>query len=446
MSTSSHTCAVTIAGPEGRVDVVVPAQTPISELIPTFVELGVVPDTVGANGGRPVWALSAAGGGPLPRDKTLLACGITDGAVLTLTQIRSEAKAPPSPREVNRPRQRKGKPSDRTRSALPERLSGSARMSAAVQAFFGYEPEEPIVESAAPVDPSDRTRLTRAEHRSAGQRAKHSWRETDYIARLEHAISLPRLERCVTIAVVSPKGGVGKTTLTALLGSMLARTRRDRVVAVDTNPDYGSLGRTLTPDHGVYVDDLVDLLDRPDLTVTELDSQLGRAFEGLMVLPAPTDPERMARLDEAAYTAVIRRLQSMVGLLVLDCGTGLQEPAARAAQATADQFVMISDAQPSTASLVVEAAELLRTVGPPMTLVVNKLPRNSKEARIDLGGLEELIPDAQGMLTVVEDAAAATTVAAGEFAWRDAPDTWTRSVGELAVVLAEDWPRLGLAG
>jgi MinD-like ATPase involved in chromosome partitioning or flagellar assembly len=164
-----------------------------------------------------------------------------------------------------------------------------------------------------------------------------------------------------------------------------------------------------------------------------------------MVLPAPTDPERMARLDEAAYTRVIRRLQSLVSILVLDCGTGLQEPAARAAQACADQFVLISDAHPATASLVVEAAELLRTVGPPMTLVVNKLPRRSKDTRIDIDGLAQLVPDAHGVVTIDDDQAAATRVAAGDFGWRDAPERWRHSIAELAVLLSADWPRLSLA-
>ncbi len=216
-------------------------------------------------------------------------------------------------------------------------------------------------------------------------------------------------------------------------------------MAVDTNPDYGSLGRQLTPDHDVYVDDLVDVLDRPDLSVTALDQHLGRAFEGLMVLPAPTDPERMARLDEHAYRRVIERLQSLVGILVLDCGTGLQEPAARAAQASADQIILVSDAQPATASLVAEAARLLSTVGPPLTLVVNKMPANEKEARIDLDGLEELVPDAHGLVTIEDDQRAAQRVAAGDFAWLDAPDTWQRSVRELAVALETDWPALGLS-
>src|SRR4029453_18316775 len=128
---------------------------------------------------------------------------------------------------------------------------------------------------------------------------------------------------------------------------------------------FRSLGRTLTPAHQVFGAALSDVLEQPDLSVTALDRHLGRAFEGLMVLPAPTDPSRMAQLNEESYRRVISRLQTMVGVLVLDCGTGLQEPAARAAQAAADQIMLLSDADPAPVSLVAEAAELLGTAGPP---------------------------------------------------------------------------------
>ena len=42
--------------------------------------------------------------------------------------------------------------------------------------------------------------------------------------------------RCQRIAVVSLKGGVGKTTTVGVLGGTLAAMRADRVVAVDANP------------------------------------------------------------------------------------------------------------------------------------------------------------------------------------------------------------------
>ena len=439
------TRAVTIAGPERRLDIVVPAETPIRELLPTFVDLGLheAPDP---REPEPVWAVQQPGGSPLPSERTLAECGISDGDILALTQLRSAAKAPPAPSRQRRPTPPASKlsPRQKVQSALPERLGTVSRMSESTKAFFGHGPEPEVVESSEPERTTARQKLTKTEEPSATARWKARWRETDYYTQLDGAVAEPRLARCATIAVVSPKGGVGKTTTTALLGSLLAKVRRDRCVAIDTNPDYGSLGRTLAPDHDLFVDDVIEVLSRPNLTVTELDRHLGRGPEGLMILPAPTDPERMAKLDEKTYRAVIERLQGLVGLLVLDCGTGLQEPAARAAQASADQIVLISDAHPATASLVAEAAELLRTVGPPLTLVVNKMPKE-KKARIDLSGLEELVPDAQGLVTLTDDPVAAARVAEGSFTWQDAPASWQASIRELAVVLASDWERLGIA-
>ena len=439
------TVVVTIAGPERKLDLTVPAETPIEQLMPTFMSLGVIDETA-VNGDRV--GLAPSGHPPLPPSSTLAECGVMDGALLELQPIKSEERPPPEPETITYEefereqdeadlKRRAGFPLQRTRMALPDAPPLSERIGAWVHTFFSSEPAEALTrpqtraddadEGAHVVRPADLT-VRRAPSRRA--RAKAAWRGTSYLRRLDDLIAAPRLRRCATLAVVSPKGGVGKTTLTALLGSLLARVRHERIVAVDTNPDYGSLGRALAPDHRVFVDDLMDILDHPGLTVAELDRKLGRAFDGLLVLPAPTDPSRMARLDKAAYTKVFERLKTTVGGLVLDCGTGLQEPAAQAAIEAADQIVLVSDAEPSTASLVAEAAQLLTRAAPPMFLVVNKLPR--KGGRLDLEMLSRAVPDARALIALAAEPESASALAAGDWTWDDAPDSWRVSVRELA--------------
>ena len=328
---------------------------------------------------------------------------------------------------------------------LPRRISPPARLGIALQALVSPRAVPQAHRLAtAPGNgrfPSPRD-LTLSPSPSPVERMRLAWRSSGYLYQLDEAIARPRLRRCATIAIVSPKGGVGKTTITALLGTLFAMLRRDRIVAIDTNPDFGSLGRALTPEHHTYVDDLLQNLDCPDLTVTALDSRLGRAAHGLMVLPAPTEPDRMARLDQDAYTRVIRRLQDLVGVVLLDCGTGLQEPAARAALATADQIVLVTDAEPAAASLVAEAAQLLHQDTAPMLLAVNKMP--SRGARLNVQALASHVPWTTGLVTIPPNVKAASDLARGEFTWTDAPAPWQVAVREMATLLTAVWPTLGL--
>ncbi|HEY2549976.1 MAG TPA: hypothetical protein VGI64_05305 [Streptosporangiaceae bacterium] len=275
-------------------------------------------------------------------------------------------------------------------------------------------------------------------------RFRHRWRELDHVGQLDGLITGPRLLRCATIAMVSPKGGVGKTTITALLGTLFSQLRRDPTVAIDTNPDFGSLGRVLTPDQSWFVDDLAALVAEDDeLSLTALDSHLGRAVHGLLVVPAPTDPDRMAALDEDAYARVIGRLKDFFSLILLDCGTGLQDPASAAAIAAADQVVLLTDAQPATASLVTESAELLHQWNRPITVVVNRMP--ARGAQLDVQALSQYLPAARGLVVVPDDVPAAGRLAGGSFDWRDAPPSWQLALRRLAVVLVSDWQRLGLS-
>jgi MinD-like ATPase involved in chromosome partitioning or flagellar assembly len=422
----------------------VPADQPVRQLLPELLAV-VFGAEDAATASQLIWNVGHPGGAPFPGRNSLRDLQVRDGSVLQLEQAGQWQPAGGLPEAAlpNLDIGDFGLPRQRTLAALPRRQGPVRRLAAAAATTVARQPAPP---TPVPIVPAPGThvppaQLTVPRRPRALQRARGRWRESAYEHRLDEMIRTPHLKRCATIAVMSPKGGVGKTTLCALLGTLFALLRRDRVVAVDSNPDFGSLGRSLTPAHGVYVDDLLDVLDTTGLTVTAVDARLGRAVHGLMVLPVPGDPARMARLDEDAYVRVVRRLQALVGMVLLDCGTGLHDAAARAALQTADQVLLVTDANPATASLVAEAAGLLRERRTPTWLVVNRMGSGS---RLRLASLEAYVPHARGLLVLPEDEAAANRVAAGTFNWPDAPPPWRRALREVAAVLVAAWPSLGI--
>ncbi len=444
-NTSLTSTQIILRHPGGTLRVAVPVDVALGELMPDFLEVAGQPDGDG-------WTLSPPDGDPYPGQVTLGELGLAAGDVLVLGEPadprsphtdsperrRPETVAPVAPWQlaIDSPM------SAGTAGALPVRLSPAARCRLAVHAAASapnvVRPRVPYA-SGAP-DPAS---FTRPADVSRWQRMRDAWAVSDYQHALDQIIVGPRLCRCVTIAVVSPKGGVGKSTVSALLGSLLAFLRRDRVVAVETNPDWGSLGRRLVPDHLIFIDDLLaGPLADGQLSPTNLDAQLGRGPDGLMVAPAPTDPRRAQRLDEAAYRTLFARLSELVGALVLDCGTGLEDPPARAALACADQLVLVCDDQPDTASIVTEAARWLRQTAPALVLVVNDVRRSS---RIDVAALAREVAFARGLAVIARDDHAARSLHGSHFSWTHAPAGWQQSARELTALLAADWRRLQIA-
>src|SRR2546430_12920793 len=64
------------------------------------------------------------------------------------------------------------------------------------------------------------------------------------------------------VAVLSLKGGVGKTTTAVGLGATLATLRGDRVIAVDANPDRGTLSDKVRLETAATIRDLLNERDQ----------------------------------------------------------------------------------------------------------------------------------------------------------------------------------------
>jgi MinD-like ATPase involved in chromosome partitioning or flagellar assembly len=145
------------------------------------------------------------------------------------------------------------------------------------------------------------------------------------------------------VAVLSLKGGVGKTTTTVGLGSTLASLRGDRVIAIDANPDRGTLSDKLTPQTAATVRDLLDERDqiRRYADVRGFTSQTPSRLE---VLASAQDPAVSVAFSEEDYCRACSVLERYYSICITDCGTGLMHSAMTGVLRLADQIVLVSTA------------------------------------------------------------------------------------------------------
>lgn len=181
--------------------------------------------------------------------------------------------------------------------------------------------------------------------------------------------------RCNVIAVVSPKGGVGKTTCAFVLGNLLASHVRLRTVVVDANPDHGTLG-LLAPDGMRSEYTLADAIGDLDQisSAAELHRYVSVLPSGLHLMGAPADPRVMKQMTPDLYGQLTAFLGRFYEVVVLDLGTGLTDPLADFAISRADQSVVVTTPEWVTASIVLDALRYLggERGNDHITVVLNK--------------------------------------------------------------------------
>lgn len=196
---------------------------------------------------------------------------------------------------------------------------------------------------------------------------------------------------CYRIAVISLKGGVGKTTMTVCLGATLASLRGDRVIAVDANPDRGTLSGKIPLETVATVRNLLNDADKIQ-RYSDVRRYTSQSPDRLEVLASESDPAVSIAFSDQDYRVVAGILERFYNVVLTDCGTGLLHSAMAGVLALANQLVVVSSgsvdgARSASATLDWLEAHGYRALVAGSVAVINSV--RPKSGGVDLDKLQE---------------------------------------------------------
>lgn len=158
------------------------------------------------------------------------------------------------------------------------------------------------------------------------------------------------------------KGGVGKTSVAASVGSLFAELRRqDHVVAIDADTAFGRLSSRIDPGSTRSFWELT--ADQNLRSFDDVVARLGRNSAGLHVLggePA-AGPRRV--LDPAIYREAALRLDRHFTISVIDCGSTMDAPLTQEVLRDLDALIVVSSPWADGASAAARTMEWLADQG-----------------------------------------------------------------------------------
>jgi MinD-like ATPase involved in chromosome partitioning or flagellar assembly len=164
------------------------------------------------------------------------------------------------------------------------------------------------------------------------------------------------------VPVLTRKGGVGKTTVTTLLGMAMALVREDRVIAIDANPDRGTLAERVSKSTRFTVRDVVNRAAAID-GFTEFSNMVSRDSTRLHVLASDTDPMLSEAFNEGDYNVVADMAARYYSVVLTDCGTGIVHSVMRPTLQRANGLVIVSGGSVDEARLASETLTWLEANG-----------------------------------------------------------------------------------
>ncbi|MEJ1194058.1 MinD/ParA family ATP-binding protein [Pseudarthrobacter sp. CCNWLW207] len=153
-----------------------------------------------------------------------------------------------------------------------------------------------------------------------------------------------QLQGSYNTAILSLKGGIGKTSTTVGVGLTLAEFRGDAPCAIDANPDSGDLVERALGE-GIYqqasprtITDLLRNIDTVD-SLTALARYMHHAGR-LHLIAGEQDPEVSDSLTAAEYLQIRKLISNYYSVALTDCGTGVTHNAMSGILQSADNLVI----------------------------------------------------------------------------------------------------------
>ena len=179
---------------------------------------------------------------------------------------------------------------------------------------------------------------------------------------LSRRIAQPFDQGARYVPVLTRKGGVGKTTVTTLLGMALAEVRDDRVIAIDANPDRGTLAERVPKSTAATVRDVVKLVAGIK-GFTDFAELVSKDSTRLHVLASDTDPLLSEAFDEDDYNVVADQAARFYSIILTDCGTGVVHSVMKPTLNRANGLVIVSGGSIDEARLASETLTWLEANG-----------------------------------------------------------------------------------
>jgi MinD-like ATPase involved in chromosome partitioning or flagellar assembly len=246
------------------------------------------------------------------------------------------------------------------------------------------------------------------------------------------------------IGMLGLKGGVGKTTTTVTLGTMLAQVRGDRILVLDADPGCGNLAERAGRTSPSSITDLV--ADKNVSHYNDVRAHTSVNAHNLEILPTAEYATAQQGLSGADLRFAVDTVSKFYNLVLADCGPGLFDPVTRGVLETASAIVIVTNVSLDSARQAESALEWLRHNGyqdllSRVVVVINHVAvgeTNVAEKQL-VRQFQQLIQPSRVVLLPWDKHIATGT----EIQLDQLDPLYKRGVLELAAALSDDFERAG---